>query len=1087
MNGAVIKQEEPRWRVFVSHTAELRKYPAVGQSYIDAVERAIISSGHVPVDMIDFTAADAPPAQVCIDRVKGCDVFIGILSTCYGSSVRDNPGVSYTELEYETARESGIPLLVFVVDTASSTLGIPPNALIDLEHGTRQVEFRARIPGTAPRFKDPGDLKYKVLQALQEETTRQRISKAISDVQQSGAKPPMRASKFINRPPVTAPAWFQDRVPETELVVGWLSDPSVRMITVIGRGGIGKTALVCRLLKGLEEGYVPDVADDRAAIPVGGIIYLSPSGNHRATYPNLINDLCRLLRPESAQHIQALYQDPHISPKHVTLAVLESLPVEDGPVIVLLDNLESIMDASAEGLVEDALDEALETVLRAPAHPVKILATTRIPPTTLLRAGPDSHEPLRLEKGLSPVHARMVLRAIDPDGALGLRGSSDEVLDKLQEHTRGYPRALIAVKSILFNNPELTPVDLLTRTQNLPEDEIVEALVGQAYRSLDAPAQQVMQALAVYPTPVAAVGVDFLLQPYDSTVNTAPVMARLVKSQLVRHDARQYYLHPVDRDYVRAQIPREASEGPTLSYTLRALQARAADYYSQVRTPPESWRSLDDVRPILAEFELRCDGDDYDGAAAVLGEIDFDYLQTWGHYSTLLQLHSRLEGHLTDPSEQAIHLSNFGHCQYSVGNYLKAIELHSRALDINNREIGDRAGEAATLGNLGICQYSLGNYPEAIELHSRALDINNREIGDRAGDAATQGNLGICQYSLGNYPEAIELHTRALDIDREIGDRGGEAATLANLGICQSALGDCPRAIELHTQALAINREIGNRAGEATNLANLGNCQFALGDCPRAIELHTQALAINREIGTRANEAANVANLGSCQSGLGNYPEAIELQNRALALNREISNPYDEALILGVMAQARTRTDQLQDAGDLFEEAMELGKTRGFNMTVVECRAGAALVKIRLGNPVAALSLINQAREFSYPSPFPQLWLLEGMAYLALKQPDQARLAFREAEVETGALLTLASENVDALSLRVLACCGLVVTGEALGAGMALGTLSKLRTTIRNAAGVLTDVLTQFSVLAAQDAADALAPLKKALFEEEWR
>src|SRR4051794_41794168 len=98
------------WRVFVSHTSELRDYPADG-SYVAAVERAISAAGHVVVDMADFPAADQPAAQVCADRVRGCDVYVGVLGTRYGSPVRDRPDVSYTELEFDTATEAVIPRL----------------------------------------------------------------------------------------------------------------------------------------------------------------------------------------------------------------------------------------------------------------------------------------------------------------------------------------------------------------------------------------------------------------------------------------------------------------------------------------------------------------------------------------------------------------------------------------------------------------------------------------------------------------------------------------------------------------------------------------------------------------------------------------------------------------------------------------------------------------------------------------------------------------------------------------------------------------------------------------------------------------
>ena len=62
---------------------------------------------------------------------------------------------------------------------------------------------------------------------------------------------PVRASKFVNPPPAVAPAWFQGRRAETPRLAGYLSDPGIRLVTVTGPGGIGKTAMVCRLLKGL--------------------------------------------------------------------------------------------------------------------------------------------------------------------------------------------------------------------------------------------------------------------------------------------------------------------------------------------------------------------------------------------------------------------------------------------------------------------------------------------------------------------------------------------------------------------------------------------------------------------------------------------------------------------------------------------------------------------------------------------------------------------------------------------------------------------------------------------------------------------
>ena len=130
--------------MFLSHTSELRNFPEKG-SYVAEAERAISAAGHVIVDMADFPAADQPASELCAERVQGCDVYVGVLGTRYGSPVADKPEVSYTELEFNTATAAGLPRLMFLLDTAAADVGIPPAQLIDHAFGARQEEFRRRV------------------------------------------------------------------------------------------------------------------------------------------------------------------------------------------------------------------------------------------------------------------------------------------------------------------------------------------------------------------------------------------------------------------------------------------------------------------------------------------------------------------------------------------------------------------------------------------------------------------------------------------------------------------------------------------------------------------------------------------------------------------------------------------------------------------------------------------------------------------------------------------------------------------------------------------------------------------------------
>ena len=162
--------------MFLSHTSELREYPEQGKSYIDRVERAVIAAGHGIVDMADFAAEDSRPARVCLEKLNHCDVYVGIYGLRYGSPVRDQPELSYTELEFVAASELGIPRLIFLLDSRSRELALPPEALVDRQYGQRQDAFLQRVSDcgvTVQRFRNPDHLANLVERSLRKLEERQ--------------------------------------------------------------------------------------------------------------------------------------------------------------------------------------------------------------------------------------------------------------------------------------------------------------------------------------------------------------------------------------------------------------------------------------------------------------------------------------------------------------------------------------------------------------------------------------------------------------------------------------------------------------------------------------------------------------------------------------------------------------------------------------------------------------------------------------------------------------------------------------------------------------------------------------------------
>jgi hypothetical protein len=435
-------------------------------------------------------------------------------------------------------------------------------------------------------------------------------------------------TKFLNPPPAIAPSYFQNRYVETQLIGDFLKDDSKRLMIVVGRAGIGKTATVCRILKALERGSLPD---DLGPLEVDGIIYLSAIGSRRVNAPHLYEDLLRLLPLETARPIEAVVRDAKTDPEAKMRALLGAFPT--GRTLVLLDNFEDVIDLAMHNIADPELADVLRALLMLPHHGVKVILTTRVAPRARGLVQPSRQMRLELDGGLDSPYAENILREMDASGKLGLRSASDQRLALARERTRGFPRALEALFAILAADRDTTLEEVLARPSALLPDNVTEALVGEAFSRLDPIHQRVMQALAVYGRPVPPTAVDFLLQPHDPGIDGAPILTRLVNMHFARKEAGRNYLHPVDREYALSRLApgevadRNADDPP---FTRYGLLHRSAGYFEQARLPRENWKTIEDLQPQLAEFELRCEGEDYETAGYLLNEISFNYLMLWG-------------------------------------------------------------------------------------------------------------------------------------------------------------------------------------------------------------------------------------------------------------------------------------------------------------------------------------------------------------------------------------------------------------------------------------------------------------------------
>jgi tetratricopeptide (TPR) repeat protein len=756
---------------------------------------------------------------------------------------------------------------------------------------------------------DPATLQARSSERIQAELEQQR---------QPAPPPTIRLAKFAYRPPMTAPTWFKDRHVETGLVGDFLRDDALRLMTIVGRGGVGKTAMCCRTLKALERGELPD---DLGHLEVHGIVYLSKLSDHAPSFPNLFTGLSELLGPDVARRLGERYCDPQETPAALMGALLDAFP--QGRTVVLLDNVEDVIDPATFGIADSALDEALRKLLTAAPHGVKVLITTRLAPNALQLCSPGVQRRLDLSEGLASPYAEQLLRALDDSGDLGVKHADDELLREARHRTGGNPRALELLVASLSADRNTSLTEVLTVTERYLPDEVMDVLVGEAFSRLDALDQQVMQGLAVFNTPVPAVALDYLLDPYRAAVDSAPVLGRLVNMNFVRRDAGRYYLHQVDRAYALRQIPkggaadREAEAAP---FTQLSLRARAAHYFASTRTAPETWRTLEDLTPQLEEFELRWQGEDYGRAADLLFSIDFNYLMVWGHSALVVDLHERLQGVLDEPWQWSASLTNLGTCYFTLGQTDKAID----------------------------------HYVQAVAIY--------REIHNPQGEAADLIGLGNCYFTLGQTDKAIDHYVQAVAIYREIHNPQGEAASLTNLGNSYFTLGQTDKAIELHTQALAIHREIGYRRGEAIALGNLGDCREAQGSPEAALRQFEAACRIADEVRVAQMQAEARVGIAETKLALGDTAGA----QRVLDVGKAIPYPPAQPLLLVLEGMVALRQYDLQAARSAFEKAVvragEQLENSHSNLNALDAKALALSGLTLAGSPERAGAAVEGFR-----------------------------------------------------------------------------------------------------------------------------
>jgi predicted ATPase/DNA-binding CsgD family transcriptional regulator len=202
---------------------------------------------------------------------------------------------------------------------------------------------------------------------------------------------------------------------------------------------------------------------------------------------------------------------------------------------------------------------------------------------------------------------------------------------------------------------------------------------------------------------------------------------------------------------------------------------------------------------------------------------------------------------------------------------------------------------AQALRGLGLLTFHLGDFPEAQRLLEESVSIS-RELGAAgtfhlAGALTTLANVALSQGNPGN---TYELAGESLRLFQELGVAWGTALALHLLGKAKLELGDPEAARPLLEESAVLFRVAGDRPLLVLPLDALGLVALQQGDYAGARTHFEEALSAARETGSKKLAANALAHLGTVALRMGEYHESATLYQRSLALNRE--QGYKESL-----------------------------------------------------------------------------------------------------------------------------------------------------------------------------------------------
>jgi predicted ATPase len=590
--------------------------------------------------------------------------------------------------------------------------------------------------------------------------------------------PPLKSLNQSNLPEQPTP--FVGREKELAEVIVLLRDGGIRLLTLTGAGGSGKTRL----------------AVQAAAEAVGdfehGVWWV---GLQSVFEPELVpTAIASALGARGAV-------GEHIGDKHMLL---------------VLDNLEQVLGAAA------ALGELLSACPN-----VKLVATSREP--LRLTAEHEYVVPPFVEQegvGFFLARARAVRQDFQVDDGVREICRRLDQLPLALELAAARVRAL-STEQILERLERSLPL-LTGGARDAPDRQrTLRAAIGWSYDLLSPEEQAVFRRLGVF------VGGCTLEAAEHVAFAELDTMQSLVEKSLARFDGERYSLLETIREYALEQL----EESGDLEETRRR---HVEFFFALAQAVNMSAEGDYGHRPDLViadQDNLRAAIDACIASGDLVRAADFTVLleNFWvigEPFEGVRRFEALLErAELPDPV-LARALRCYAGSLFLAGEYERSHRMNEESLALF-RSLGDERGVAELLGRIGISTLQLGDPDKARELLEESRRLFRR-VGLDRGEATSIGALGYVAQVEGDLAAAIELFVQSERMAAEVGFTWWQMGMLMSLVECLLDLGRVDEAEPHARQQLRLAQELGDRQSAVVGVAQSAWIASARGDLARA-------------------------------------------------------------------------------------------------------------------------------------------------------------------------------------------------------------------------------------------------------------